>query len=426
MTTISWKMQGGFTESDFRNLGSGVKSPEMVWKELEKAYNKDGLDISDPVAVRKIMNGIVDSYADVFKRVYDNSAEDYAAYAVHRIFQNLEAVESSGGGDIDIRSILTSNDKFFEIDKDKKWSANPRSYTLAGNKGKLNSGLYGSFLEPEVFGINSGTGRTARFGDLAEAMHGSISHGDIKSKSGSKNRDVDVGGVKFNIDMVKDKDSYANPDNYSMSREQEDALFNSAVELDNELQIKFADAFDNKNISEYIVGRTLGIFKLFEKVASVILFGVEVQSHDEDRAIFRYTSATTYARLRYDEILEEIKKNPQTSQILGAVNVTVKYNHRPDKKKGEVVSLATPLSIFGQLEIDVKFKETALTPKSVDDFKLGTQLYKDVYNIFSNVQEKTNFFKNMYSEFQQNRDIATNIEIDALKKQMHRFKGQSV
>ena len=421
---ITWKMEGGFTEGDFRNLGSGMLSPDDVFKIIQDKTIAGSLNISDPKVATQLVDDIATAYAGVFASVYKESAEDYAAYAVARMFQNLETINAKGGGDMAIMDTLMSKDKFFEVDKDKKWTTSPRGYTISG-KNKINSGLYGSFLEQELFGLQPGQGREARFGDLSEALHGSISQQDVKSKSHKSGEkpvlNVDVGGVKFNLNMEMGPRYYER--NLPPGVVDFEGAKRAAIEQGEELRIKFAEALKEKEIYEYIIGRTLGIFKLFEKVAGVLLFGVEVQEHDVggDRAIFRYTSATTYAKLRYDAILDEIRTNPQHTHILGAVNVSVKYVRPPE---GEVIMKIKDW-IFGQLEIDVTLLTDALKPNDVNDVQLGTKLYKEVYNIFSNVQEKTNFFKAMYSEFQQNRDIATNIEIQYIKEQMRNVKMQS-
>jgi len=414
MTTISWEMEGQFNESDFRNLDPGIKSPEMVWNEVGDEYRKNNLDISDPKAVGEVMGNIMEAYAGVFNNVYNNSAENYAAYAMRRMFQNLERIEESGGGDTAMRDTL-SNDKFFSVDTGEKWTSAPRSYNIWG-KG-LNTGLYGSFLEQELFGLQSGQGKEARFGDLSEALHGALSQQDIKSKSfysgeSPSSKNVDVGGVKVNIRMQKGSGAYVRE--AGLERGSWSNMVDSAIELGEKAQIEFANALDSKEISNYIIGRTLGIFKLFEKVAAVLIFGVEVQKHDKDIAIFKYTSARTYARLRFDEILAEIKTNPKTSQILGAVNVDVKYVNRP--KKGDVVAFTKPDYMFGQLDINVELLGKALTPISADHLELGTKLYKDIYDIFTKPTEKIRFFKAMY-EFQEG-SIATNIEVQEMVRQM--------
>ena len=414
MTTISWEMQGSFSESDFRNLDPRIKSPEMVWNEVGEAHRKNSLDITNPEDVGKFMGDIVEAYAKVFNDVYNNSAENMAAYAMRRMFMNLGKIEKTGGGDMNIKDVL-SNDKFFRVDKSDKWTAQPRSYNIWG-KG-LNTGLYGSFLEQELFGLQAGTGKEARFGDLSEALHGALSQQDIKSKSHKSGESpssgvVDVGGVTLTIKLQKGQGAYVRE--AGLQHGEWNGMVDSAVKLQEKVQIAMADALDTKEISEYIIGRTLGIFKLFEKVASVLIFGVEVQKHDKDIAIFKYTSATTYARLRFDEILAEIRTNPQTSKILGAVDVKVNYINRP--KEGDVVAFTKPDYMFGQLEIDVNLLSNALSPISAEHLELGTKLYKDIYNIFTKPSEKIKFFKTMYPL--QQGSIATNIEIQEMRRQM--------
>jgi len=411
-----WK----FTPQELQSVDkNGPRSAEEFFAELQSMVEYEGTDIMKEGNIEKVCYGLLENLAKIQSDEMQQSAEERTAFIMKKMMENFEKKKNDSYTE-NVKNTLIdeSGEGFFTVTQNTGWAKQARNYTVGKN-----TGLYGTFAEDEIFGKGAkgaGGGKNAKLADFAEEGN-PLSVNEIKTESTGKA--IHVGGVT--IDFKKELTIHGNINKMGLdsgldsntAHQTANAFTELVKEQTYDLQLELAEFLteNEDSIGNFVVGRTIGLFKLFEKMASLLLFGVEVKKRDKQIAIFKYTSANLYARLRYKKILEELKASWGKEAF---PNISIKSKLQFDK-----VSLTTPGSPYATYVVDVSFKTGALeTVDALGDFKMSTNLYADVYNIFSDRESKIAFFKAMY-QFQDG-NVAVNIEIKDIIKEMRTIKGQ--
>jgi len=415
--SITLNVQNPFTPEELKMMDGTRDSkdnPYGAW-DLFLEEVDSGLDLSDKQGIKNIADNLLETYAGIHEKKYAGiGAKEHAAYAVQRM---VEQMYSGGSDSAMIKTGLTGSDDdkegFFKL-IGRGWYANtPGNETgygkLVDKNGNPTTGLYGIFTEEAIFGAGaSGENKDKRYADLMRKADSLVSHTELKAAGTDL---ISVGAVTLRLDTVSQNvfrhnlpsDFNTNPKYLNLSPQAHGEMVESARELSMLTREAFADFLvKNKDIANYVIGRTIGVFKLFEKMVSLLVIGIESKSHDSTEAVFKYTSANVYAQLKYKEILDLVKEKHGVVG-LGMVNITTSF--KKERKK-----MGLNKEIFGKMDITVKLPNIG-EPLDIDGLKLSTAIYKDVFNIFSNSSQKIALFKALYENGYQDGAIATNIEV---------------
>jgi len=390
-------------------MGDRYTSPmSQVWDTLSEKIDSKDIDLSgkdSEKAISDVCYNLIERYAMLQEHEFkEYGAEKHAAYAVHRMLKNIGKASDSGA----IKNTMTSDSGFFKVTHGDEWELGGKTVKINVN----NDGMWGTFGERALIGagVGSWTSMDARLPDLMDTENLTLSAIEAKALTGKK---VSVGSVTIAIDYEEDfnkKLDIAGKKAITMRPAERDALLDTVRKQNKSIRKEFAEYLEkNESVMNYIVARTIGVLKLFEKMSSALIFGVEKQKDGKKGRLFRYTSAKVYARLRYKEILKKLKESWGNEDGFGFIKVTVKWIHG---KPSENLNYTE----YANIELDVKIPPNQMELTS-DGIKMSTALYKDVYDIFSNNAERLAFFKEMYKH-QEKGDIATNIEVQTLMEQM--------
>jgi len=398
----------------FGNVNSAMND---IWNRFQGDIGEGNLDISDPETsltnIKNYFSGVVRKYAQLQESQYTATAQDHAVYAIQRMMKTM----STKGHDARAETALTTAGGVFEVKSGDSWNLGGR--TMSWSEADIGgvTGIYGGFGENALFasGVgadNAGIAPYARsLPDLLSRDNLLLSAIEVKTTTGT---DVKIGTVTINIQrpLAQKKsfdaihETFAGSDDWKTGGQAEAAVIALAKESLNDFGENLAKLLEDPGVLNFIVGRTLGVIKLFEKMISVLIFGVEVREMGigAEYTKFNYTAATMFANLKYREVIERMEAT-YGKKAKDYITVRGKWDTLTEKGGSE--------SFYAKIVLTAEMRESGINigDRSFgEDFKMTSDLYKTSFDIFKNEGQRIALFKAMYT-FQKKGTIATNIEV---------------
>jgi len=374
-----------------------------IWEFVSSDILSGKVDISDKTKgkenIKKLIFDYVKMYARLQKAQYLDSAEDHAIYAVQRMMKAL----SSKSHDPRVESALSTSQGTFKAIAGDTWDFAGKEMTLSARDIGENSGFYGTFGEQAFFAAGVGSANdgiapyTRSLPDLLSADNLTLSASEMKT---TLSKGVKAGTVSINIQRPKVErealekihyEGYIKNTDPSVVAKMED----TAKESFKSIEKDFTELLKDAKVLDYVIGRTMGIIKLFEKMISVIIFGVEVKDKGAGWTEFQYNAATMFANLKYEEVLKKLEES-YGDKIMDFVTVSSRWKD------------LTSDDLYANIELSVTLKTGAI--KIGKDFKMTSDLYATTFNIFNSAEQRADLFTALY-KFQKKGTIATNVEV---------------